>query len=120
MSSTSEKSRVVAGVLGLYLGWLGIHKFYLGIPTARYHLIVGGAGLAVLMVSTVVSAMVSVMSSGGIFAGFFVVIAVLFSTVGYLALLVSGIAGHVEGVMYLAKSDEQFSEIYAQGKKSWF
>ena len=76
--------------------------------------------MAVLMVSTVVSAMVSVMSSGGIFAGFFVVIAVLFSTVGYLALLVSGIAGHVEGVMYLAKSDEQFSEIYAQGKKPWF
>ena len=119
-SPTSEKSRVVAGVLGLYLGWLRIHKFYLGIPTARYHLIVGGAGLAVSILSMMVSAMVSVMSSGGIFAGFFVAIAVLFSTVGYLALLVSGIAGHVEGVMYLAKSNEQFSEIYVEGKKPWF
>ena len=26
----SSKSKVAAGVLGILLGWLGIHKFYLG------------------------------------------------------------------------------------------
>jgi TM2 domain-containing membrane protein YozV len=119
-SPTSEKSRVVAGVLGLYLGWLGIHKFYLGIPTARYHLIVGGAGLALLLLALVISAVATAAYSSGMFAGVLLGFGALFSVVGYLALLVSGIAGHVEGVMYLAKSDEQFSEIYAQGKKAWF
>ena len=36
----TEKSRVAAGILGIFLGCLGIHKFYLGIPTAIVHLIV--------------------------------------------------------------------------------
>ena len=26
----SEKTKLVAGLLGIFLGWLGIHKFYLG------------------------------------------------------------------------------------------
>ena len=26
----SERSRVAAGVLGILLGWLGVHRFYLG------------------------------------------------------------------------------------------
>lgn len=28
-----ESKKVVAGVLGILLGWLGIHKFYLGYTT---------------------------------------------------------------------------------------
>ncbi len=28
--ATGDKSKIVAGVLGILLGWLGIHKFYLG------------------------------------------------------------------------------------------
>jgi TM2 domain-containing membrane protein YozV len=27
---TTDKDRMVAGLLGIFLGWLGIHKFYLG------------------------------------------------------------------------------------------
>jgi TM2 domain-containing membrane protein YozV len=27
---TGQKSRLVAGLLGIFLGWLGIHNFYLG------------------------------------------------------------------------------------------
>ena len=116
---TSDKSRVIAGILGLYLGWLGIHKFYLAIPTARYHLIAGGVGLALLLVAFVLTVAATAASGGfgGVLLGLF---GALFSVVGYLALLVSGIAGHVEGVMYLAKSDDQFREIYAEGKKPWF
>jgi len=28
--STAEKSKMVAGLLGIFLGWLGVHRFYLG------------------------------------------------------------------------------------------
>ena len=27
----SERTKVVAGLLGIFLGWTGVHKFYLGI-----------------------------------------------------------------------------------------
>ena len=27
---SSPKSRIVAGLLGIFLGWLGVHRFYLG------------------------------------------------------------------------------------------
>jgi len=29
-SGSGEKSKIAAGLLGIFLGWLGIHKFYLG------------------------------------------------------------------------------------------
>ena len=28
--SSDEKQKIVAGLLAIFLGWLGIHKFYLG------------------------------------------------------------------------------------------
>jgi TM2 domain-containing membrane protein YozV/predicted nucleic acid-binding Zn ribbon protein len=28
--STADKSKVVAGLLGIFLGWAGVHRFYLG------------------------------------------------------------------------------------------
>lgn len=30
LSRPSPKSKIVAGLLGIFLGWLGIHNFYLG------------------------------------------------------------------------------------------
>lgn len=30
------------------------------------------------------------------------------------------IIGFVEGIIYLTKSDEEFSRLYIQGRKSWF
>ena len=30
---TNQKSKLVAGLLGIFLGWLGIHNFYLGYNT---------------------------------------------------------------------------------------
>ena len=38
------KSRIVAGVLGLFLGWCGVHRFYLGFP---------GIGVAQIAVTVV-------------------------------------------------------------------
>jgi TM2 domain-containing membrane protein YozV len=43
MAEKSEvgQKKLIAGLLALFLGWLGIHKFYLGLPSAVIHLIVG-------------------------------------------------------------------------------
>jgi hypothetical protein len=31
-----------------------------------------------------------------------------------------GVIGLVEGIMYLTKSDEEFDQIYVDGRKDWF
>jgi len=33
---------------------------------------------------------------------------------------VMGVIGLVEGIIYLTKSDEEFDQIYVEGKKEWF
>ena len=39
---TGSKSKVAAGLFGIFLGWLGIHKFYLGYPVPGVILLVAG------------------------------------------------------------------------------
>ncbi|MDQ8029477.1 MAG: TM2 domain-containing protein [Brevundimonas sp.] len=34
IASSSDKNKIVAALLALFVGWLGIHKFYLGKTTA--------------------------------------------------------------------------------------
>ena len=47
VSTVSGKSRLAAALLALFLGWLGIHRFYLGKKgTAVVMLILGALGLA--------------------------------------------------------------------------
>jgi TM2 domain-containing membrane protein YozV len=82
----ANKSRVTAGVLGLLLGFLGIHKFYLGYNKP---------GLIMLAVCLL---------------GAFIL-------VGPVAV---SIIGFVEGILYLAKSDDDFKRIYVDGRKEWF
>ena len=114
----SEKSRVVAGLLGIFFGGLGIHKFYLGIPTAIVHLIVGGGGLGLLIVALVVvaAAGMSMSYSGAVVA----IIAMLLLALGWLVATVIGIVGFIEGILYLTKSDEEFHRRYVIEKKRWF
>lgn len=83
----SEK-KILAGVCGILLGGLGVHKFILGYTTE---------GAIMLLVSLL----------GG------------FLTCGISSLVVS-IIGLVEGIMYLTKSDEEFSSTYIFNKKGWF
>ena len=113
-----EKSRVAAGILGIFLGCLGIHKFYLGIPTAIVHLIVGGGGLGLLIVASVVAAGAAMTMS---YTGLMVAsIATLLLIVGWLIAAVSGIVGFIEGILYLTKSDEDFHSRYVIDKRRWF
>lgn len=80
--------RLAAGICGILLGSLGVHKFILGYSTE---------GVITLLVSLV----------GG------------FVTCG-ISTLAMNIIGIVEGIIYLTKSDEEFSQTYILNKKGWF
>ena len=108
----SDKTKVVAGLLGIFLGWAGVHKFYLGIKKpATIQMAVGDGGVLALIVANLFIAL-------GIF-GIGVFIGLLLYAVGYIALMSAGILGLVEGIIYLTKSDEDFQSIYVTGQKQW-
>ena len=90
-ASSSGKSKTAAGLLGIFLGHLGIHKFYLGFT---------GPGLVFLLINTV---------------GWTVSWMLLWTPH-----IVVGIIAFIEGIIYLTKSDEEFEQIYVIGKRKWF
>lgn len=79
-----ENKKIVAGVLAILLGSLGIHKFFLGYTKQ---------GVITLLVSLLTC---------GIGAG------------------VMSVIGLIEGIMYLTKSDEEFTVTYVSNQKPWF
>ena len=78
------EKKIAAGICGILLGALGVHKFILGYTKE---------GLIMLLVSIL--------------------------SCGFLA-WIFWIIGLIEGIIYLTKSDEEFSRIYVQNKKGWF
>ena len=86
------KSNVAAGLLALFLGPWGIHKFYLGY---------GGAGATMLIV-TLVSIPLSLIG------------------IGLLGLMAMGVIALVEAIIYLTKSPEDFNYTYVEHQKPWF
>ena len=74
------EKKIAAGICGILLGGLGIHKFILGY------------------------------TKEGI-----IQIIITICTCGFGSLL-----GLIEGIIYLTKSDEEFSRTYVQNKKGWF
>jgi TM2 domain-containing membrane protein YozV len=52
-----QKSKIAAGMLGIFLGWLGIHRFYLGYTSiAVIQLILGVLGIVTCGITTTASA----------------------------------------------------------------
>ena len=86
------KSHVVAGLLALFLGGWGIHKFYLGYNNEG----------VILLVSSFVS------------------FVLCFVIIGFIPLLAISIICFVEAIIYLTKSDAEFDELYVRHKKAWF
>ena len=82
--AVDSSKKIPAGVCGILLGSLGVHKFVLGYTKE---------GLIMLLTT-------------------------LF-TCG-LAGIVWGIIGLIEGIIYLTKSDNEFSQTYVVGKRGWF
>jgi TM2 domain-containing membrane protein YozV len=91
LKSPATRPKVAAGLLAIFLGGLGIHKFYLGIT---------GAGLIMLLLSLF----------GCIVAGI----------PTFIISVIAIIEGIIYLTIYLTKSDEDFYETYEIGKKSWF
>jgi TM2 domain-containing membrane protein YozV len=91
-TADGDNKKILAGLLAIFLGWAGIHKFILGYQKE---------GIIMLVLSVIGLALTCI----GI--GFFITWAV-------------GIIGLVEGIIYLTKSDEDFYNTYQVGKRPWF
>ncbi len=85
--------KVAAGICGILLGGLGIHKFILGFNNA------GAIMLSVYLLSAITG---------------------MCLFVPFLAAAAMQVIGLVEGVLYLTKTDEEFYQLYAVQKKEWF
>lgn len=82
--AAGSDKKIIAGVCGILLGALGVHKFVLGYTPAGI----------IMLVITVVSC-------------------------GILA-LITGTIGLIEGIVYLAKSDDDFVRTYIEQERQWF
>lgn len=101
-SSANSKSKLTAGLLAIFLGQLGVHKFYLGYTTPA---------MVVLLCTLQMSAIsFSVgMFTWGIGMMMFIPIHVLV-----------WVFGVIEGIRYLTKTDQEFNETYVNNKREWF
>ncbi len=89
---TVENKKMLAGLLGIFLGGFGAHKFVLGYT--REGLIL----LGVLLIS-------------------FPLMCVI---IGAFTMYIPIIIGLIEGIIYITKTDEDFYQTYQVGKKPWF
>ena len=93
------EKKVLAGILAIVLGGLGIHKFVLGYTQEGVILLsctIGGYILGIV--------------------GSMIVIGCVF----FILPTAAAVIGLVEGIMYLTKSDEEFVNTYIANKKPWF
>lgn len=100
---SSSRSKVATGLLAIFLGGLGIHKFYLGYI---------GPGLFILALWTLGFSMIFI--AGFFWLGFGA------PAIGILIWLFLGLIALIEGIIYLTKSDEEFEELYVRQRKGWF
>ena len=87
-----QKSPIVAGLLALFLGAFGVHKFYLGYNTQGI----------ILLVTSVIGWSLAII------------------VIGLIPLMVVGVVCFIEAIIYLTKSESEFNRIYVDGKKYWF
>lgn len=93
--SEIQSKKLASGLLGILLGALGIHKFYLGYQRE---------GIIMILVTLL----------GGVVGSF--------NTCGLLfpVAAVMPVIGLVEGILYLIKSDQEFADTYLRNRKPWF
>lgn len=87
-----HKSPIVAGLLALFLGGFGVHKFYLGYNSQG----------VILLVGSVISYLLTLV------------------VIGIIPLMIIGVVCLVEAIIYLTKSEADFNATYVQGQKHWF
>ena len=87
-----ENKKVLAGILAILLGLLGVHKCILGYQKEGFILL--GVSIAAWVLSCL--------------------------AIGLLFIWIPSVIGLIEGIIYLTKSDEEFYNTYQVGKKPWF
>lgn len=92
-NADGENKKVLAGILAIIFGSLGVHKFILGYKKE---------GLILL----------------GITVASYVLMC--FFGLGLLFLWIPGLIGLIEGIIYLTKTDADFYATYQIGRKPWF
>lgn len=90
----SEK-KLVAGILAILLGALGIHKFYMGYNKE---------GIILLLSTLIILPLLTVITCG----------------VGSFLYPVVVVIPLIEGIIYLTMPDEQFDNTYIRNQKPWF
>jgi TM2 domain-containing membrane protein YozV len=88
------EKKLAAGLCGILVGGLGVHKFILGYQQEGF-IYLGMLGVALIL---------TFISCG---------------LLGFL-LIIPGIMGLIEGIIYLTKSDQDFVNTYVINKKPWF
>lgn len=87
-----DNKKILAGILAILFGSLGIHKFILGYNKEGVIL------LAITLIGYATTCIV----------------------IGAFFFWIPGLIGLIEGIVYLTKSDEEFYNTYQVGKKPWF
>ncbi len=87
-----DNKKLLAGILAIILGSLGVHKFILGYQKEGFILL-------------------------GVTIAAYVLLCV---GIGFLLVWIPSVIGLIEGIIYLTKSDEEFYNTYQVGKKPWF
>lgn len=87
-----DNKKILAGILAILLGSLGVHKFILGYNQE---------GIILLAISIVGYATICLL-------------------VGAFIIWIPALIGLIEGIIYLTKSDEEFYTTYQLNKKPWF
>lgn len=100
-----SQKKLIAGLLAIFLGSLGVHKFYLGMNNPG--LILLGANVGVWILAFVL---------GIITLGFGLFVTLPLA--GFVSSLL-GLLGLVEGIIYLTKTDAVFEQEYIIDKKPW-
>lgn len=91
-SAGGDNKKILAGILAIVFGQLGVHKFILGYQKEGI----------ILLVTTVIG------------------YATMCLIIGSFIVMATAIVGLIEGIIYLTKSDEEFYNTYQVGKKPWF
>lgn len=91
-SQSGDNKKLMAGLLAIFLGWLGVHKFILGYQKEGI----------ILLVTSIVSMVLAC--------------TIIFAFLIYIPVII----GIIEGIIYLTKSDEEFYNTYQANKKPWF
>jgi len=87
-----ESKKILAGIMGILFGGLGIHKFVLGYTNEGIIL------LALSIIGVATSCLI----------------------IGFFIAAIAGLIGFIEGIIYLTKTDQEFYQTYQVNKRPWF